>query len=45
MEPGSPTLYTADLETMMGRPREHLEFTIWFLLQKKFMTRDDNRGS
>ena len=42
MDPGSPTLYTADLEPMMGRPREHLEFTIWFLLQKKFMTRDDS---
>jgi curved DNA-binding protein CbpA len=42
MDPGSPTVYSSDLESMMGRPREHLEFTIWYLLQKKFATRDDN---
>jgi curved DNA-binding protein len=42
MDPGSPTVYSADLESMIGRPREHLEFTIWYLLQKKFVTRDDN---
>jgi len=42
MDPSSPTLYSADLESMMGRPREHLEFTIWYLLQKKYATRDDN---
>ena len=27
---------------MTGRPREHLEFTIWYLGSKKFVTRDDN---
>ena len=26
---------------MTGQPREHLEFTIWYLTQKKFVTRDD----
>ena len=31
-----------DLEKMVGRPREHLEFTIWFLLQKRLVTRDDH---
>lgn len=41
MEPGSPTLYSSELEAMLGRPREHLEFTIWYLLQKKFVLRDD----
>lgn len=40
-DPGSPSLYSSDLDTMLGRPREHLEFTIWYLLQKKFVTRDD----
>jgi curved DNA-binding protein len=30
-----------DLEKLIGRPREHLEFTLWFLTQKKFVTRDD----
>jgi len=42
MDPSSPTVYSSELESMMGRPREHLEFTIWFLLQKKYATRDDN---
>jgi curved DNA-binding protein CbpA len=42
MEPREPAVYTLDLEGMIGRPREHLEFTIWYLGQKKFVTRDDN---
>ena len=42
MEPREPAVYTLDLEAMIGRPREHLEFTIWYLGQKKFVTRDDN---
>lgn len=41
MEPTSPSLNTADLEALIGRPREHLEFTIWYLGQKKYVTRDD----
>lgn len=41
LEPDTPTLYTTDLESLLGRPREHLEFTIWYLLQKKFVTKDD----
>jgi curved DNA-binding protein len=41
MEPETPTLLTSDLESLTGRPREHLAFTIWYLLQKKFVTRDD----
>ncbi len=41
MEPTSPTLRPNDLESLLGRPREHLEFTIWFLLQKKLVSRDD----
>ena len=42
MEPREPAIYSLDLEEMIGRPREHLEFTIWFLGQKKLVTRDDN---
>jgi curved DNA-binding protein CbpA len=38
---GSPSLYPTELESMLGRPREHLEFTVWYLLQKKFVVRDD----
>lgn len=42
LEPGDPGLFTLDLENMIGRPREHLEFTIWYLVQRKLVTRDDN---
>lgn len=42
IEPQSPGLTTLDLESMIGRPREQLEFTIWYLNAKKFVTRDDN---
>jgi curved DNA-binding protein CbpA len=41
-EPRDPGIFSLDLEQLTGRPREHLEFTVWFLLQKKFITRDDN---
>jgi curved DNA-binding protein CbpA len=42
LEPDDPGIFTLDLEKLIGRPREHLDFTVWFLLQKKFLTRDDN---
>ena len=42
VEPHEPGLYIVDLEKMTGRPREHLEFTVWFLVQKKFIQRADN---
>ncbi len=42
MEPREPAIFALDLETMTGRPREHLEFTMWYLSSKKFVTRDDN---
>jgi curved DNA-binding protein CbpA len=41
MDPTSPALMTSDLEGLIGRPREHLEFTIWYLAQKKYVTKDD----
>jgi len=41
-EPYEPGLPQHDLEEITGKPREHLEFTIWFLLQKKFISRADN---
>jgi hypothetical protein len=31
-----------DAEALIGRPREHLEFSIWFLTQKKLVQRGDN---
>jgi curved DNA-binding protein CbpA len=42
VEPQEPGLYIVDLEKMTGRPREHLEFTVWFLVQKKCIHRSDN---
>jgi curved DNA-binding protein CbpA len=42
IEPDSPSIYFADLESLTGRPREHLTFTVWYLQQRKFITRDDN---
>jgi curved DNA-binding protein CbpA len=42
LEPSSPGIFSADMEEMMGRPREHLEFTIWYLVQRKLIARDDN---
>lgn len=41
LEPTNPGIFWGELEGLTGRPREHLEFTIWFLQQKKFVTIDD----
>lgn len=41
LEPDSPGLSPLDLEKLIGRAREQLEFTIWFLVQKKLVTRSD----
>jgi len=42
LEAASPGIFFRDLEGLTGRPREHLEFTIWYLIQKRLVTRDDN---
>ena len=41
-EPGDPGVTPLDLERLIGRAREHLEFTIWYLNQRKLVTRSDN---
>jgi curved DNA-binding protein CbpA len=41
VEPESPGIVFRELESLIGRPREHLEFTLWFLSQKKYITQDD----
>jgi curved DNA-binding protein CbpA len=41
LEPTAPGIFWGEFEGLTGRPREHLEFTIWYLLQKKLVTRDD----
>lgn len=42
LEADAPAIFFGDLESLTGRPREHLQFTIWYLQQRKFITRDDN---
>ena len=42
VEPDTPGMFATELEKLTGRPREHLEFTIWFLIQKKLIARSDN---
>jgi curved DNA-binding protein len=37
-----PGLSVFDLETKMSIPREHLEFTIWYLKEKNLVRRDEN---
>jgi curved DNA-binding protein CbpA len=41
MERDNPGMSLLDLEALTGRAREHLEFTIWYLTQKKHVTRSD----
>jgi curved DNA-binding protein CbpA len=42
VEPRDPGIFDLDLEGLIGRPREQLEFTIWYLMQRDFVTRSDN---
>ena len=42
MEPDGPGIGPLELEELLGRPREHLEFTIWYLAQRKLISRDDS---
>ena len=41
-EPRQPGLPMLDLEALIGRPREHLEFSVWYLSQKRFVQRGDD---
>jgi curved DNA-binding protein CbpA len=40
-EPSNPAFSPYELSQLTGQPREHLDFTIWYLVQKKLVTRDD----
>src|SRR5690349_15528679 len=42
VETDTPGLFSTELEKLIGRPREHLEFTLWYLIQKKLVARSDN---
>ncbi len=40
--PDAPEVSLAEAEAQMGFPRDYLEFTIWYLKSKKYITRGDN---
>ncbi len=42
LEAQNPGLTPLDLESLIGVSREQLEFTVWYLVQKKYITRADN---
>ena len=42
LDPAQPGIFSTELEELIGRPREHLEFTMWYLVQKKMVQRGDN---
>jgi curved DNA-binding protein CbpA len=42
LEPGHPGIFVHDVEDLIGTAREHLEFTMWYLVQKKLVQRGDN---
>jgi curved DNA-binding protein CbpA len=41
-QPQAPSVSFLDIEALTGRPREHLEFSIWFLTQRKLIQRADD---
>jgi curved DNA-binding protein CbpA len=41
LDPRNPGVFDGDLEQVVGRPREQLEFTLWYLSQKKLIDRQD----
>ena len=43
VDPQNPGIFLVELERLIGRPREHLEFTLWYLNQKRLISTDDAR--
>jgi len=41
-EPEHPTIPIQELEDLLGCPREHLEFTLWYLKENALVSRTDN---
>jgi curved DNA-binding protein CbpA len=41
-DPHQPGFTIRDLEDMLACPREHLEFSLWFLKERKYISRSDN---
>ena len=41
LEPRQPGVMDVDLVELIGRPRDQMEFTLWYLSQKKLIERQD----
>ena len=41
-DPHSPQISLLEIESRMGFPRDYLDFTIWYLQKKGYITRADN---
>lgn len=42
MNPNHPEVSLGELEERMGFPRDYLDFTLWYLVKKRFVDRSDN---
>jgi Mn-dependent DtxR family transcriptional regulator len=40
--PEQPALMLKELEELLGVPKEHLEFTVWYLRESQLILRSDN---
>jgi curved DNA-binding protein CbpA len=43
-DPDRPMIVMHEIEGLLGIPREHLEFTFWYLKEKGFIARNDGGG-
>lgn len=43
-DPERPALPMFEIESLLGIPREHLEFSFWYLREKGFLARTDGGG-
>jgi len=41
-QPAAPSMTLHELEDLLGCPREHLEFSLWYLRENGLLTRSDN---
>lgn len=42
MYPHNPEVTLTEIEERMGFPRDYLDFTIWYLTKKRYITKADN---
>ena len=42
MEPNTPGLFPNEIEKLIGVAQEHLQFSLWYLMQKRYLQRSDN---